>query len=96
MRKLVTKISDVLPFGKTFFVFGENILGNGVNDLENGTKNDHEIKNPAPQLMRGAGKNKHTMRKLVTNVCFFMPIWGIKFFIVLGKIIIRYFFARKR
>ena len=43
MRKLVTKISDVLPFGKTFFVFGAKKIGNGINDLENGRENDYEI-----------------------------------------------------
>ena len=43
MRKLVTKISDVLPFGKTFFVFGANILGNGVIDLESGKKTTIKI-----------------------------------------------------
>ena len=68
MRKLVTKISDVLPFGKTFFVFGRNILGNGANHLENGRKNGHKIKNPAPQIIRGAGK-KQTYYEKTCHKC---------------------------
>ena len=76
MRKLITKINDVLPFGKTLFVFGIDTLGNGINDLENGTRNRHKIKNPAPQLCAVQEKNKHTMRKLITNVCFFIPMFG--------------------
>jgi hypothetical protein len=41
-------------------------------------------------------KNKHTMRKLVTNVCVFIPISDAPNAINLTEIIIRYIFQRIR
>jgi hypothetical protein len=71
MRKLETKIIEALPFGKAFFVFGLIFLGNGAKQLENGINK----KSCTAYLCAVQEKNKHTMRKLVTNVCIFIPMF---------------------
>jgi hypothetical protein len=61
MRKLVSKMQPLSDIRKRLFFYGTIIFLFGSYYLEYGRLFK---KNPAPYYRHGAGKNKHTMRKL--------------------------------